>query len=357
VAQEKKGSAKRRVQAKRLEQKRRTKRRLSFSLLGFLGLTTLLGFAFFVGDGVRNRSEESVVHHRTTVVHHNISNAEKQKAEVKRKAASAVLVAEEYPEEEIKTGFDPEHLIAKQHNGQKTEPKTKMSTSISAKRSEKKPQLVLIIDDVSQARQIKAIRSLPYHITPSIFPPSRINRHSNLLAKGMKHYLIHLPLESGSAAMNRFDKTLFVDDGPAKIRRRVDELRRLFPEAHYVNNHTGSVFTSNYGAMSHLYGDLARKGFVFVDSRTTGKSVVRRVAADYHRPYIARDVFIDNVQKRDAILAQLKRAVGIAKKRGYAIAIGHPHRATFDALRHAGRILSRVETVYFDDFYRKRFGK
>jgi polysaccharide deacetylase 2 family uncharacterized protein YibQ len=157
--------------------------------------------------------------------------------------------------------------------------------------------------------------------------------------------------------MNRFSKTLMVDDGPRAIARRVAEIRRLFPHARFVNNHTGSVFTSNHGAMYHLYGDLKRQGFVFVDSRTSGHSVVRKVAAEYHAPYLARDVFIDNVQNRTAILRQLRKAVRIAKKRGYAIAIGHPHRATFDALRHAGGILDQVETVYLDDFYRSHYGR
>jgi len=350
VAQEKKGSVKRRVQAKRLAQKKRRQRHLSFSLLGFMALTTLLGFAFFLGGGAEGGS-------RYPAVHRSGSGASEQNLSGKRPAGSSVVVAEEYPEEEGKDGFDLVRLIAKHHREDPNTAKAKKGSQMPIASKGKRPQLVLIIDDVSQPRQLKAIRALPYHITPSIFPPSQVNTHSNLLARGLKHYMVHLPLESGSRKMNRFEKTLFVDDGPTKIRQRVAEIRRLFPHAHYVNNHTGSVFTSNYGAMSHLYRDLKDAGFIFVDSRTTGKSVVPRVARDNHAPYLSRDVFIDNVQKRGAILAQLKRAVRIAQKHGYAIAIGHPHRATLDALRHAGPILSRVETVYLDEFYRSRFGE
>jgi len=345
VAQKKIGSAKRRVNAKRLRQKKKATRRISFSILGFLGLSTLLGFAFLLGGGAKKQISQP--ERARPVV--------QAKAPKVKKVSAPVVVAEEYPEdEEEKVGFGLEDLIRKT----KEKPKETVAPSVPSARphSGTKPQLVLIIDDISQSRQLEAIRKLPYHITPSIFPPSQINAHSDQLARGLKHYLIHLPLESGSAKMNRFSKTLMVDDGPAVIRKRVKEIRRLFPEARFVNNHTGSVFTSNYGAMYHLFGDLKREGFVFLDSRTTGRSVVKRVAKDYHAPYLARDVFIDNVQNPKAILRQLQKAVSIARKRGYAIAIGHPHKATFDALRHARGILSKVETVYFDELYRSRYG-
>jgi len=344
VSTNKHGSAKQRVQAKRQKQKKTVRRRLSFSILGFIGLSTLLGFAFLLGGGAQQDHGTKKSAARTMNV------AMKSKEEGKHRSSEAVVVAEEYPQKEEKIGFGLEDMIRKTQH-----PRPEKESAVPVKG--KKPRLVLIIDDVSQARQLQAIRSLPYRITPSIFPPSQINRHSNLLAKNLKHYMIHLPLESGSKKMNRFAKTLFVDDGPAKIQARVKEIRRLFPKARFVNNHTGSVFTSNYPAMAHLYGDLKREGFVFLDSRTTGRSVVPRVSKEYHTPYVARDVFIDNIQKRSAILSQLKRAVRIAEKRGYAIAIGHPHPATFDALRHAKSLLAPVETVYFDEFYRSRFGE
>jgi polysaccharide deacetylase 2 family uncharacterized protein YibQ len=215
----------------------------------------------------------------------------------------------------------------------------------------KRPMLAIIIDDISNAKQLKKLRALPYHITPSIFPPSEISATSHKLAVGLSHYMVHLPLESGSRAMNRMRGMLFAHDSKAKMQARVDEIRRLFPKATFVNNHTGSVFTSNPHAMKQLYGMLDRAGFTFVDSRTSAKSVVKKVAKSYGRPYIARDVFIDNTQTRSYVLKQLKHAVHIAKKRGFAIAIGHPHAATMDALRHAQSILKGVQTVYIDELY------
>ncbi len=348
MASGKKGSAKRRAKAKRQDQKRRTMRRVALSILGLLALSTLLGFSFLIGTQGEPASASGVKE--------SVASSPDRTAHSNKVLEEGPGVEEEYPREE-KVGFGLEDLIAKtKKRGMKAE-ESNGTRSSTPRAPHGKPQLVLIIDDVSNPHQLAAIRALPYRITPSIFPPSKMNRNTPAMARGLKHYLIHLPLESGSPKMNRFTKTLFVDDGPARVKARVEEIRRLFPEAHYVNNHTGSVFTSNYGAMYHLFGDLKKEGFIFLDSRTTGHSAVRRVAADYHVPYLSRDVFIDNVQTRGAILRQLKLAVRIAKKRGYAIAIGHPHRATLEALRHAGKILEGVETVYFDAFYRSRYGR
>jgi len=241
----------------------------------------------------------------------------------------------------------PPEPVAKKSQQQKPKP-----TTLSPLPKGGKPRLVIIIDDVSHPGQLKAIRALPYRITPSIFPPSELSRNTPKLAAGLRHYMVHLPLESGSAAMNRMKGMLFVRSGRKVIQARVDEIRRLFPKARYVNNHTGSVYTADYRAMKRLYRALKKAGFVFVDSRTTAKTTLRKIARESGDRYIARDVFIDNVQEVPAIKKQLRQAVRIAKKRGYAIAIGHPHKATMQALRQAKGILKGVQTVYIDELFR-----
>ena len=68
--------------------------------------------------------------------------------------------------------------------------------------------------------------------------------------------------------------------------------------------------------------------------------------------YVYRDVFLDNVQSESSILAQLQIAVNIAKRDGHAIAICHPHAATFAALKRAkNSILNGVDVVYLDEIY------
>jgi polysaccharide deacetylase 2 family uncharacterized protein YibQ len=217
----------------------------------------------------------------------------------------------------------------------------------------KKPKLAIVIDDVSHRRQLNAIQNIGMKLTPSIFPPSELSMSSNHLADNLKHYMIHLPMESGSRQFNSQYKTLMTSFSSTQIENRAKELRRLFPHGHYVNNHTGSVFTANFLAMKRLYKALRDEGFVFIDSLTTGTSKVHIVSNMYGDTYVTRDIFIDNIHTIAAIHTQLKKAVYIAKKKGYAIAIGHPHSITMKALKSANDILKDVELVYIDELFKE----
>jgi len=216
------------------------------------------------------------------------------------------------------------------------------------------PKLVIIIDDVHTKGQLQAIKNLGMKITPSIFPPYQLAKHSHLLAKNLKHYMIHLPMESGSRQFNKQTKTLMTSFSDERIADRVMEIRQLFPKAKYINNHTGSLFTANYKAMKKLYIALALEGFTFVDSFTATSSKVRQIAHEFGDVYVRRDIFIDNTHTVVYIHNQLKEAVKKAKKNGYAIAIGHPHKVTMQALASSKQILKDVELVYIDEIYTKR---
>ena len=249
------------------------------------------------------------------------------------KKSKHIYVGEEYPQEKTKVNISIIDVVGKKSKGIKGIAK-----------------LAIIIDDVTHKRQLKKILSLPIKVTPSIFPPSEMSSHSNRLAIGLKHFMIHLPLQSGSKRMNRMKNTLFVYNSDTKFKQRAKEIRRLFPNGKFINNHTGSVFTSNYEAMNKLYSYLKDEGFQFIDSRTAANSKIRRIAKEHNDPYISRDIFLDNIQNVSYIKNQLKKAVAIAKKRGYAIAIGHPHRATLKALQDSKDILRGVETIYIDEY-------
>jgi len=214
-----------------------------------------------------------------------------------------------------------------------------------------KPSLVIIIDDVHTRAQINAIKALPLKVTPSIFPPYKLSPDSHLLAQGLEHYMIHLPMESGNKQFNTQYKTLKVSFSNRKIENRIKELRLLFPKARYINNHTGSVFTSDYASMHFLYKVMKENGFTFVDSRTVNSTKVREIAYSYGDVYMARDIFIDNKHSIPYIHKQLQKAVNIAKRKGYAIVIGHPHTTTIQALSSAKDILKEVEILYIDELY------
>ncbi|TLD84410.1 divergent polysaccharide deacetylase family protein [Helicobacter sp. MIT 11-5569] len=221
-----------------------------------------------------------------------------------------------------------------------------------------KPQLAIIIDDISTLAQYQAILQIPFKLTPSLFPKSKINPDTPKIAKIAPFYMIHLPLE----ALNFYQKEhrwLFAGDSKEKIESYITAIKQDFPNLSYINNHTGSKFTQDLDSMSLLLETLKEHHINFVDSRTIGTT--KTIAVYEKSPYIAfnpcqqtpleRDVFLDNILEIPSITQQIIQAVQIAKKKGYAIAIGHPHEATFLALKNAIDYLenSGIELVYINE--------
>ncbi|SMC09379.1 divergent polysaccharide deacetylase family protein [Nitratiruptor tergarcus] len=215
-----------------------------------------------------------------------------------------------------------------------------------------RPKLVLILDDVAYRYQVNAIKRLGLKITPSFFPPTPRHPNTWKYAKEFRHYMIHLPMEATNFPHEEYN-TLHTNSSKEFIERVVASLRERFPHAKFINNHTGSKFTADAAAMNRLIPLLNKYGFIFVDSRTTPNTVVKSVVEKYGYPYIARNIFLDNEQNVSYIRNQLKKAVHIAKRNGYAIAIGHPHQKTLQALARSKDILKDVQLIYIDDLYTK----
>ena len=312
---------------KKKSRKRSTLKRDIFIVLGLFFIISLTSFAYILGQN-ENKNENTMPKSKVSkpVVKKEIKQKVVEKAVQKPKQKYLEVVEE-------KTVLPKEPVI-------------------SLGKHTKKPKLVIIIDDVHTRAQLSAIQALKLKVTPSIFPPYKISPDSHMLAQGLKHYMIHLPMESGNTQFNKQYKTLKVSFSNRKIENRVKELRILFPKAKYMNNHTGSVFTSDYASMHFLYKVMKKHGFVFVDSRTVNSTKVREIAHGFGDAYVARDIFIDNEHKVPYIHKQLKKAVALAKKKGVAVAIGHPHTVTMRALASAKDIFKEVELVYIDGIYK-----
>lgn len=227
----------------------------------------------------------------------------------------------------------------------------KASPPLSAKRP-KRPEgsvakLVIIIDDVSYGRDVKAIQSTGLPLVMSFLPPSPSHLDSAKLAQRESRYMIHLPLEAMDYDMEE-PSTLRIGDTEETIEKRIETLKQLFPNARYVNNHTGSKFTADSVAMEKLIRVLKKEGMQFVDSRTTGKTQVPNAVRSQGLPYVGRDVFLDHQDGVANVKKQIREAVRKAKEHGTAIAIGHPRPDTIQALKESKALLGEVQLVGID---------
>ena len=99
-----------------------------------------------------------------------------------------------------------------------------------------------------------------------------------------------------------------------------------------VSNHMGSRFTADRPGMTALMQELSRRGLMFLDSRTAANTLGSGVAREVGIPNLMRDVFLDNEPTVASVTAQLRQAEKLAREKGYAVAIGHPHDFTLEAI-------------------------
>ncbi|HET7369849.1 MAG TPA: divergent polysaccharide deacetylase family protein [Gammaproteobacteria bacterium] len=197
------------------------------------------------------------------------------------------------------------------------------------------PVVAIIIDDLGNNRALdeRAI-ALPGPVACAFLPHTPYAAELARQAHDAgKEVLLHLPL----AAMHH-EKL-----GPGGLTLHMT--RREFvatvlsdlaaiPDLDGVNNHMGSLLTQHPGDMAWLMETLKQSPALFyVDSRTTSRTVAYEIATEYGVPATSRDVFLDDVQTEAAVARQLRRLIQIAKRRGAAVAIGHPYPVTLKVLK------------------------
>jgi len=194
--------------------------------------------------------------------------------------------------------------------------------------------LAIILDDVAgDPGAVDAIFSLHYPLTLSVLPnhPRSTEIAQDAHRRGYQ-VMLHLPMESLANETPEIHE-LRPGMSSAEISNVLNSMLRSVPYAAGVNNHQGSLATSNPQLMAELMPLLRSHRLFFIDSRTTAATVAYDSAQAAGVPCAFRNVpFLDDVQEVGAIRRQLDLAVKDARERGYAVAIGHPHPTTLRAL-------------------------
>lgn len=199
-----------------------------------------------------------------------------------------------------------------------------------------RPRVAIVIDDMG--RDMKALRDLlemdaPISVSVLPFLPHSRDTAEQANTRG-REVLLHLPMEPKDSDNNDPGKgALFTNMSEVQI---ADEVKRDIDAVPYIkgiNNHMGSRFTEDEKMMRMALKSVKASNLFFLDSKTTSKSVAYRVAKEMDMKAASRQVFLDNKEDVNYIKTQLLELIEIAKKRGNAIAIGHPHPSTIAALK------------------------
>ncbi len=198
-------------------------------------------------------------------------------------------------------------------------------------------KVAIIIDDMGYDENIfHGFMALHVPLTFSILPEEPFS--TNIAEEAHAHHyevMLHLPMESKNYTLNHIKGMIKLNMSHREMLRRLDEDIRAIPYVKGINNHMGSLFTENTGAMHVVLKEVERKSLFFIDSRTTSSSVAFTLARKMGIRTGKRDIFLDNMSDIGYIKGQIHKLIDIAKRRGKAIAIGHPKWETLYALEES----------------------
>lgn len=199
-------------------------------------------------------------------------------------------------------------------------------------------RLAIIVDDMGGSMQeARSLAGINVPLTFSIIPGlHRCREVAAFAASNGIETMIHVPMQPKGWPEQRLEAHgLLVSMADEVLRERLEDFTRTIPQAVGANNHMGSEFTEHEEKMRVVLSELKGRGLFFIDSVTSSQSVGNRLARELEMKYGRRNVFLDNEQNHAYIQGQLDQAVRLAKKRGWAIAICHPHPATIRTLQSA----------------------
>ena len=225
--------------------------------------------------------------------------------------------------------------------------------------------LTFVFDDAGHnLEQLEHFLQLPFPCTIAVLPGLRYSSESaRRIRKAGKQVILHQPMQSVDLHINPGPGAVTPGLSAEQIKNIVRKnLEEIWPVAG-MNNHEGSLMTADEAAMRAVLDVVAEKHIFFLDSRTTSKSVVPKVAKEKNMAVWERAIFIDNDKSRAAMEAQIKKGLSIARQKGSAIMIGHVFTVElaqlltemYPALIEEGFSLSAIAqaaqtgTVNFDD--------
>lgn len=199
-----------------------------------------------------------------------------------------------------------------------------------------RPRVALIIDDIGYDRPLaEKLIALDAPLTFAVLPHSPHQKALARLADARgREILLHLPMEPREyPAVDPGPGALLAAMTPDALLEELERDLRAVPFARGVNNHMGSRLTADADRMNQVFSVLKRRGLFFVDSRTSEESTCRSAARLFQVPFAQRDVFLDHRPEPEFIRRQLAALVRLARSRGEAIGIAHPHPTTYAVLR------------------------
>lgn len=187
---------------------------------------------------------------------------------------------------------------------------------------------------VSQTGTQAAISRLPPEVTLAFASGGNsLDRWMQAARQEGHEVLMQVPLEPFDyPQVDPGRNTLTVDADPIENRDRLYWALSRITNYTGILNYMGGRFVTSDAAMSPFFGELAKRGLMYVDDGSSTRSIAPDMAQRQGVPYAASDIAIDDERERGAILAKLDDLERTARARGFAVGIGSAFDVTVDAV-------------------------
>ena len=187
---------------------------------------------------------------------------------------------------------------------------------------------------VSQTGTQEAIARLPPEVTLAFASGGNsLDRWMQAARREGHEIVMQVPLEPFDyPSVDPGRNTLTVDADPVENRDRLHWALSRITNYTGVMNYMGGRFVTSETAMTPFFGELARRGLMYLDDGSSARSIASDTARRQGVPFAAVDIAIDGERDRGAILNKLDEAERTARAKGFAVATGSAFAVTVDAV-------------------------
>jgi len=187
-------------------------------------------------------------------------------------------------------------------------------------------KLAIVIDDFGSDRNgVEEMMSINRHLTFAVMPFLAYSQPDAKKAseKGFE-VIVHLPMEPVKGKISWLGpKPILSTSSDSDVYQITNEAFSNITSACGANIHMGSKISADVRIMSDILDIVKEKNVYFLDSKTSSKSVAKKIAKEKGVTFFERDIFLDGQTTKEHVKEQLRKAGEIALKEGKSIAIGH----------------------------------
>lgn len=210
--------------------------------------------------------------------------------------------------------------------------------------------MAIVIDDFGyiDGKLLDGFMNVDPAVNFAIFPNEKNSIETMQMAHNMgRETLIHVPMEPlNYPNVNPGKDPILVTMKEHEIDNQMEKFIEDMYLCKGINNHMGSLATTDEGIMQAVMISLKKNKLYFLDSKTSNVSIAYNVAQKSHITAFRNDIFLDTPNLKDATMdAKLQQCLEMASRRSQIVAIMHCHSA--EHLAYLQKFIVRAKAAGF----------